>query len=176
MDSRRVAAAAFAFTLAIVLAACGSPTPDEVRYCQEEAPLRTKPVSEQLACIYVVALHRLDQEEELAYSPTVFSAATSITYTAALNSLVASDYLVEVRTARPKEGQWPKGTPPEIVGYYLTAEGMEYLHSHKYPKGSWFKRNWFPFSVAVVNGLIGISVIVVQVLQFRKRRSERQPR
>ena len=169
MTLRYIAGLALTSLLFILTAACGSPTEEEIRICESETPTQARPVTEQLACIHDVVQYKLDQGLEYAYSPSIVAGKSSLTYRAALHSLVASDYLVEVATFRPKGEATPQDTQG-VPGYYLTAEGMDYLRRHRYPVRYWLDHNWFPLAVAVVNGVLGFSVIVMQLLQFRRRR------
>ena len=58
-----------------------------------------------------------------------------------------------------------------VTGYYPTADGMNYLYSHRHPVRSWMSRNWFPVTVAVVNALIGVgTLLVVWVTRTASRR------
>ena len=147
----------------IAITSCASQEQDDLRICEETAT-QGKPVSEQLACIYVIV-----QNPDTVLVPDSLSGEASTTYRAAMASLLASGYLVEVRTFRPVGEGWPDGTP-EMLGYYPTAEGMEYLRRHKYPVRSWFERNWFVFSIAVVNISVAVSAIIIPLFRWQRRR------
>ena len=126
----------------------------ESRTCSDSQNQANQTVSEQLACIY-----------DLVNSPSVVLVpealkGSSTTYRAAIGSLIESDYLIEVETLNPA----PAGLPTmdrSVTGYYPTAEGMEYLYSHRHPVKSWLSENWFPLTVAVVSSLIGIGTVLV---------------
>ena len=45
----------------------------------------------------------------------------------------------------------------------LTIAGLEYLAELKQPQRQWFKRNWFPVTVAVATILLAVAGIVVDV-------------
>lgn len=110
-------------------------------------------MSEQLACIY-----------DLVNNPSVVLVPEAIkrsptTYRAAMNSLMKSGYLVEVNTLDPVPGGLPT-MDRSVTGYYPTAEGMEYLYSHRHPVRSWLSKNCFPVTVAVVNSLTGVGTVL----------------
>ena len=149
MAKRRATFAVLAMTFFAVALACGQPEQD----CSEKDILHNDTVSEQLACIYVLA------KGSEGFSPEVVN-TQSVTYRAALNSLVASGYLVRVGTFDPAPGGLPTFERP-VERYYPTAEGMDYLYSHKHPVRYWLQKNWFPFSVAIMNVFIGLITVGV---------------
>ena len=136
--------------------------------CSDKQIQANQTVSEQLACIY-----------DLVNSPSVLLVPESLrgsptTYRAAMNSLIESGYLVEVTTLDPAPGGLPT-MDRSVKGYYPTAEGMEYLYSHRHPVRSWLSINWFPLTVAIVNALIGAGTVTIVWVtrskeQARKRR------
>ena len=177
MIIRHIPVAVLASALFILTAACGSLTKEDIRFCEEVVPTQTKPVADHLACIHDVVQYKLEHELETAFSPSIVAKA-SITYRAALNSLVESGYLVEAAELNPVPvgAKWPEGMDklPEgmdkLPGYYPTAEGMEYLRRHRYPKTYWLEQNWFLTIVAGVNMILGVAAAINLVMRVRKAR------
>ena len=170
MIIRHIPVAVLASALLILTAACGSLTKEDIRVCEEVVPTQTKPVGDHLACIHDVLQYKLEHELETAFSPSIVAKA-SITYRAALNSLVESGYLVEVAELGPVPvgAKWPEGMD-KLPGYYPTAEGMEYLRRHRYPKTYWLEQNWFLTIVAGVNMILGVAAAINLVMRVRKAR------
>lgn len=140
--------------LLVMTTSCGSGKQADLNLCNEETVKQNEPVSEQLACIYLL----LEDGKSLIFPDAVLN--QSITYKAAIESLEASGYLVEVDRVS-FEGN-------ELAGYYPTAEGIEYLRKHKHPTRHWLERNWLPLSVAIVNALIAVSAIIISVWLRRR--------
>lgn len=136
-------------TVCIAALSCASPQ----GACTEQQLLENKTVKEQLACIY-----DLVNKPGTVLVPDSLK-SKSITYTAAMNSLLASDYLVKVEMLDPVQGL--PTAEHSMQGYYPTAEGMEYLYKHKHPWRFWMKENWFPFSIAAINAVIGLLAVFV---------------
>ena len=155
--------------LLIVAAACGPLPEKRIRVCQEEAPVQAKPVTEQLACIHDVLQYNLDRGTETGYIPSIVAGNSSITYRAALNSLVASGYLVEAGEVRLIGQGWPQDAE-SVPGYYATAEGMEYLKRHRHPLRHWISQNWFLLVVAGVNIVLGSVAAINLWIKIRERR------
>ena len=162
--------AALSAALFIMTAACGSPQEKRLRTCEEEAPTQTRPITEHLACIHDVLQYKLDRGMETAFSPSIVAGESSITYRAALNSLVESGYLVEAAEIDPIGQGWPQDMEA-VVGYYPTAEGMEYLKRHRHPMRYWIGQNWFPSLVGVVNIILGLAAAINLWLKIRERQS-----
>lgn len=170
MRTLRIPVAALSAVLLIVTAACGSPSEKRLRTCEEEVPTQTRPVTEQLACIHDVLQYKLDREIETGYSPSIVAGKSSITYRAALNSLVASGYMVEATQIHPTGQGWPQDME-SVVGFYPTAEGMEYLKRHRHPVGYWIRENWFLLVVAGVNIVLGSAAAVNLWFKIREHQT-----
>ena len=125
-------------------------------------------MSEQLACIY-----DLVNSPEVILSPEALR-DSPITYRAAMNSLLESGYLVEVSTLDPAPDL--PSLERSVTGYYPTAEGIEYLYSHRHPTAHWMKKNWFPLSVALINSLIGTAAVAAVLITRKKEPTRRQRR
>ena len=91
-----------------------------------------------------------------------------------MHSLLESEYLVRVATLDPASGL--PSLEQSVAGYYPTAEGMEYLYSHRHPTVHWMKKNWFPLTVAVINSLIGIATVAVVWTTRNKEPTRRKRR
>ena len=137
-------------TIGLMTVSCAG----ERKGCSNTQIHNNQTVSEQLACIYdiVNSPNVVLVPESLKDSPT--------TYRAAMSTLLKSDYLVEVETLSPAPGGLPT-MDRAVTAYYPTAEGTEYLYSHRYPVKSWLSKNWFPLTIAMVNTLIGIGTVLV---------------
>ena len=162
-NNRGLAALLILITCAMTVSCTG-----ERGACSASQIRDNQTVSEQLACIY-----------DLVNSPSVVLVPESLrgsptTYRAAMNSLLESGYLIEVDTLEPAPGGLPT-MDRSVTGYYPTAEGMEYLYSHRHPVKSWLSKNWFPVTVAAINAFVGIGTILV-VWTTRSSQPERRKR
>ena len=155
----------------VLTVACGSPTQEEIRICEEVTATELRPIAEHLSCIHDVIQYRLEKKIDVTFSPSIVAGGSSTTYRAALNSLLASGYLVEASKYHPIGSGWPDGTEA-IPGYYPTAEGMDYLRKHRHPIRYWLGNNWFLLVVAIVNVVLGTAAAVNLVLRVTKRRSK----
>ena len=159
-----------AFLLAIAICSMAISCVSQQEDCTEERILANKTVKEQLRCIYDL----LNSGDTVLVPKGLIT--RSLSYRAAVVSLVESDYMVPVETVSLPPGVLPSDQTFSGSGYFLTAEGGDYLYKHKYPARFWLQQNWFPLAIAIVNSLIGVGTILVGWRNGRNRADRNQRR
>lgn len=155
---------ALVFALMVVVAACLPLGANRSSTCPVVKIDNSETVSEQLACLYD---YLQSPNAMIIADYSVLRADTPLSYIAAVSSLVESGYLAEVSSGAVVEGsenqkRYEAGLPvpaTPAVGYYPTAEGMEYLFKHRHPALAWLKANWFPLAIAILNAVIGVVAV-----------------